>query len=48
MANNKKRISKVKETFPEAFTDNMTEGEQQFTLGKLARVWQQDLDSDSE
>jgi hypothetical protein len=48
MANNKKRISKVKETFPEAFTDNMTEEEQQFTLCKLARVWQQDSDSDAE
>jgi hypothetical protein len=48
MANNKKRISKVKETFPEAFIDNMTEEERQFTLCKLARVWQQDLDSDAE
>ena len=48
MANNKKRINKVKETFPEAFTDNMTEEEQQFTLCKLARVWQQDSDSDAE
>jgi hypothetical protein len=48
MANNKKNINKVKETFPEAFTDNMTEEEQQFTLCKLARVWQQDLDSDAE
>jgi hypothetical protein len=48
MANNKKRISKVKETFPEAFTDNMREEEQQFTLCKLARVWQQDSDSDSD
>jgi hypothetical protein len=37
MANNKKRISKVKETFPEAFTDNMIEEEQQFTLCKFAR-----------
>jgi hypothetical protein len=48
MANKKKRISKVKETFPEAFTDNMIEEEQQFTLCKLAGVWQQDSDLDAE
>ena len=48
MANNKKRISKVRETFPEAFFDNMTDDEEQFTLCKLARAWQPDTDSDSD
>jgi hypothetical protein len=48
MANNKKRINKVRETFPEAFFDNMTDEEEQFTLCKLARAWQPDTESESD
>jgi hypothetical protein len=47
MANNKKRINKVRETFPGAFFDNMTEEEEQFTLCKLVRAWQPDTESES-
>jgi hypothetical protein len=36
MANNNKRINKVRETFPDAFFDDMTDEEQQFTPCKLA------------
>jgi hypothetical protein len=42
MANTKKRINKVRETFPDSFFDGMTEEEEQFTLCKLARAWQPD------
>jgi hypothetical protein len=37
MINNKKRINKVRETFPNAFFNNMTDEEEQFTLCKLTR-----------
>ena len=47
MANNRKRSNKVREAFPEAFFDNMTDEEEQFTLCKLARAWQPDTESES-